>query len=482
MSVKTKETPQGTQCGDGAPIVPVVSDIEMIPSRSIVFVDPTKNLDRYSPDELGLGYLYADTFRPILKYVKDAKIWRYFDSRVWKDDIGNIYVRRCMKDLIAYLKSSEFFDYSKILSKLTKRESIIRDAQDVNPISLSAFDIDQLLYNCQNGTLDLRNGQFRKHNPADLISKVANVTYNPDAKCNRWDIFVREVMCEDDNLVAYLQKSLGYSLSGDTSQECLFVLYGPTTRNGKGTLSETIYHLHGDYSMTMQPDSLAQRKANGSAPSPDIARLAGVRFVNASELPDDMRINAARVKQLTGGDTFTTRFLYSNCFEFRPQFKIFINTNHLPEIGDDSLFSSGRLKLIPFDRHFEDKEQDRGLKSLFREDISKSAILNWLLEGHMRFKSEGLVLPAKAEELLKEYRISSDVVGLYIENVLVSCADDVKARIKTTVFHADFLTWCKTEGITQKPLKQFVSELRRKNILGRDRTIGNYIKGYRLRD
>ena len=242
---------------------------------------------------------------------------------------------------------------------------------------------------------------------------------------------------------------------------------------------ETINNLMGDYSMTIQPASLAQRKAAGKDHSADIARLAGVRFVNASELPTDLKLNAAIVKQMTGGDKVTTRFLHKNFFEYRPQFKIYINTNHLPAIDDDTLFAGRRLRLIPFDRHFDDKSQDHGLKKFFREDVNKSAILNWLLEGYSRYKAEGLATPPRAEELLNEYRKSCDAVGFYIESRLTPCDD--KERKRTLDFHIDFLKWCKNEDVTGLSLREFVKSLRRKKLIGRDMAIGNYIKGFKVK-
>ena len=300
------------------------------------YINPSYNSDRYTPDDLGMGYLFADTFKLNLRYVMGAKHWRYYDGSIWKEDTEGIYASRCAKLLAEHLKSletdnsPEMNGYAGLLAKRTQRDKMIRDGMDVNPLALSDFDADPYLLNCLNGTIDLRIGQFREHDPAHFLSKRANAEYIPDAKCCRWNRFIEEITCGDEELALYLQKILGYGLSGDISEECLFILYGPTTRNGKGTLMETIHNLLGDYSATIQPGSLAQKQSTGSGHSADVARLAGIRFVNASELPSGLKLNAAKVKQMTGGDTLTTRYLYQNFFEYRPQFKIFINTNHLP--------------------------------------------------------------------------------------------------------------------------------------------------------
>ena len=494
-SEETKQQPADTVTGNSAtttadtpPVIDVIRKKEkrIFESSGFSFIKCITKPERYTDDDLGLGYLFADTFHDCLRYVYDADKWYFFGGGSWKLDKGDVYARRCVKALVENLiKNSSKDKFKEEISKRSTRETIIKEARDISPINLSDFDTSPYLLNCSNGTIDLRTGQFRDHDPDDFLSKKVNAVYNPEAKCERWEQFIEQIMCNDKELALYLQKCLGYALSGDTSEECMFILYGPTTRNGKGTLMESIYNLLGDYSRTIQPDSLAQRKANGSGHSDDLARLAGIRFVNASELPNDMKLNAAIVKQMTGGDTVTARFIYKGFFEYRPQFKIFINTNHLPEIVDDSLFSSGRLKLIPFDRHFGDAEQELGLKKLFREDNSRSAILNWLLEGYRRYRSDAdrLALPPKAKELLTEYRKNSDAVGLYIENCLEACdtTNNIKDREKTAKLHSDFLEWYNNEDVAELSLKEFVQSLRQKNLLARDREIGHFIKGYKIK-
>jgi putative DNA primase/helicase len=451
--------------------------------KEIPIIDPSSNPERYTHDDFGMGNLFADTFCCCIRYVYDADEWYYHDGGAWREDKGSDFTRRCVKAFLETLrKMLPEKDFIEELSKRTKRETIIKEARDVYSISLSDFDTNPFLFNCMNGTINLKTGEFYDHNPDNFLSKIANVTYDPNAKCERWKNFINEIMCGDEALSAYLQKSSSYGgLSGDTCEECLYILYGPTTRNGKGTYTESLMNVLGDYARTIQPDSLAQRKANGSGPSADIARLAGVRFVNASELPSGMKLNAAIVKQITGGDTVTARYLYQNFFEYRPQFTPFINTNHLPIIDDDSLFSSGRLKLIPFDKHFNDSEQDTRLKSFFRDENSKSAMLNWLLEGYELYKAEGLTPPPKAEALLREYRKNSDAVGSYVENRLEPCDDDPNRRTKTSEFHTDFIKWAVNEDIADMSLKEFIHALRKKGLLGRDRKIGHFIKRHKIK-
>ena len=177
--------------------------------------------------------------------------------------------------------------------------------------------------------------------------------------------------------------TLGYGLTGDTRYECMFFYYGATTRNGKGTLMESTLNVMGDYGITVRPETIAAKStSNSQNPTEDIARLAGVRFANISEPRRGLVLNEAQIKSMTGNDTLNARFLHENSFDLKPQFKLYVNTNYLPAITDMTLFSSGRIVIIPFDRHFEEWEQDQNLKYEFSKPMVKSAILNWLIEGY----------------------------------------------------------------------------------------------------
>nr|DAE62239.1 MAG TPA: Superfamily 3 helicase [Caudoviricetes sp.] len=265
----------------------------------------------------------------------------------------------------------------------TDSDIYLKDAQSVYPIPMAAFDSNRYLLNCNNGTLDLKAKTFYLHNPDDLLTKICAVDYIPSAHSQRFDAFIDEIMSHDSEKARFLQKSLGYGISGDTRYECLFLLYGELTRNGKGTLMESCLTAVGDYGRTVRPETIAQKQnTNSQAPSEDLARLAGIRFANISESSRGLVLNAAQVKSMTGNDSINARYLHENSFDFKPQFKLYINTNYLPVISDMTLFSSGRVVIIPFDRHFEEWEQDKSLKEEFSKPEVQSAILNWLGDGN----------------------------------------------------------------------------------------------------
>jgi len=190
-----------------------------------------------------------------------------------------------------------------------------------------------------------------------------------------------------------------------------------------------------------------------------------------------LELNIALIKQLTGGDTYTGRFLHENPVEFAPEFKIFINTNHLPRTSDDTVFASGRVKLIPFERHFTPREQDAGLKKLFRRRESMSGIFNWLLEGYRLLQAEELALPKRVQIAIEAYRLETDIIGSFVAETLTAETD---SRLATAEVCSVYKDWASTNGYRPISNRSFTGELRRRHDLRRDGAKGNVLIGYRV--
>lgn len=356
-------------------------------------------------------------------------------------------------------------DYIKHIAKWQQfkyRETILKDAASVQPVSLSEFDSDPYLFNCLNGTLNLRDMSFHEHVSTDRLTMIAGVEYRPEARCERWERFIDEVTINDRALAKFIQKALGYALTGDTRFECFFILYGATSRNGKSTLSETIMRLVGDYGKTANPETIAKRKYSDSrSPSEDIARLVGARFVNMSEPDKSMALNSALVKTLTGGDTVNARFLGENSFQFLPQFKMFIDTNHLPYVSDTTLFSSDRAQIIPFKRHFSEAERDSGLKKRLTAAQSLSGILNWCLDGLKMLRREGFTPPEAVKQATREYEEFSDRIGQFIDSELEA---DPRSEVATNMVFCRYQDWCYSNGFKPEGKNEFRKSLASKGV------------------
>ena len=438
-----------------------------IVSKEYVF-SAIKNMDayhNYQRTDNGTSRLYADVFKNHLRYVPQRKTWYYYDGVRWKEDVGGmIAMEQCKSLVLEMLRYSVDFhnsDYTAYCNKLQTRRNrliILNDAQSVYPVDMSCFDNNRYLFNCENGTINLKTMEFRHHRPKDYITKLAPVCYKPKARCIRFEQFIDEIMSGDSDKAKFVRKILGYAMSGDTRYECMFILYGATTRNGKGTLMESILNVLGDYGKAVKPETIAVKNSNNSSgPSEDIARLAGLRMANISEPGKGMVINAAQVKSMTGNDTINARFLHENSFDFKPQFKLYINTNYLPVVNDMTLFSSNRLFIIPFDRHFETWEQDKTLKAEFMENQAKSAILNWLIEGYIDLRNEGMAPPESVVSATDEYSLESDKIQLFADECLVKTGN---TDVRTSEVYSAYKAWCSVNRMYPESNRVFNQSLR----------------------
>ena len=437
--------------------------------HTVCALNPAEN-DRYPWSDLGNGRLFADLFKDVARFVPERKQWYAFDGTRWIPDTGSLKAMELCKTLANTImryaldindehKRKSYIDFSRKWQSRKTRITILNDAQSVYPISMQEFDSNPLLLNCANGTLDLRTNEFREHSAEDRLTKITPVEYVPGAASERFSLFITEIMSGDMEKARYLQKALGYSVSGDTRYECMFFLFGETTRNGKGTLMESILRVMGDYGRAVRPETIALKlRVNSQNPSEDIARLAGIRLANISEPSRGLLLNAAQVKAMTGNDTLNARFLHENSFDFKPQFKLYINTNYLPVITDTTLFTSGRVLIIPFDRHFEEYEQDKGLKAEFGKPEVQSAILNWMLEGYRLLQTEGFTPPQSVIDATNAYYHDSDKIAQFAEDCLVADAD---AETKTAEIYEVYRTWCEGNGFFTENSKNFLAEIRK---------------------
>ena len=428
-----------------------------------------ENSRLYTWTDIGGGYLFADCFQRIVRYVPEKKCWYKYEDGIWAADSSNLFtMERCKElanELIRYTltitdeqRRQEYLKYCTKWQNRNVRETILKDAQSVHPISMSEFDSDPYVFNCKNGTLHLDTMVFTAHSPEDKLTKISGVTYRPEAKSERFSSFIKEICSDDQEKAAFLQKAFGYGITGDTRYECLFVLYGATTRNGKGTLCESVLKVLGGYACTARPETLGVKpNPNSQNASEDVARLAGIRFANISEPGKGLLLNVALVKSMTGNDTMNARFLHENSFDFKPQFKLYINTNYLPVINDMTLFSSGRIVIIPFDRHFDEDEQDKDLKKQFAKPKCQSAILNWLIEGYQLLQKKGLSQPEKVKAATKEYMVDSNKIRQFVEEVLTEAP---ALEIKTATVYDRYRQWCDDNGCRAESSRNFNQELR----------------------
>ncbi|MDD6490269.1 MAG: phage/plasmid primase, P4 family [Clostridia bacterium] len=348
------------------------------------------------------------------------------------------------------------------------RKNIVDDIASILHINFEKFDDKPLLFNVRNCTINLETLDVQNQNAEDLLTKIADVDYNPTAVSPVWDKFIDTTFCGNEEDKKFIQKSLGYCLSGIKDAECVFVCYGPTTRNGKGVLFNTILGVFGDYGKPMAFSTVASSKnsKNGSSPSPDLIELKGSRLVSASEPDKGAYFDAGLLKQLTGRDYITARQIYGKQVKFLPEFSIFISCNNRPNVSDNSVFQSGRIKEIKFDKHFSDDEQDKDLKNKLLDENTKSAILNWLIEGYKLYKAEGLKPTAKMAESVKQYEADNDIIQIYINERLEPLETQLSKNKcdKAVWIRKDYIDWCKMLGCSPIGRATFKEELTKHGI------------------
>ena len=451
---------------------------------------------RYTYNDIGMSKLFADIYKPKIRYNVTAKQWYYYNGKVWKEDTGGMITLQKMKELskvlIFYSATIEddtirksFVKYISKLGDLTAREKIVKDSRDNMFISQTDFDKDTDLFNCQNGTLNLKTLKFTEHNANDLLSKISNVVYNPKAKCSKFNKFMNQIMRGIKSKIQYLQKAFGYSLTADVFLETCFILWGKTTRNGKGTLIKTILYMLGDYGKSAPPEILSVKKQgkDSSRPSGDIARLNDCRFLSISEPERQMYIDSALLKTLTGRDKITARYLCQSEFEFDPMFKLFINTNYLPIISDETVFESDRINVITFDKHFKEDERDLHLKDKLQEEKEISGIFNWCLEGLKMFREEELIAPEEVKTATAEYKKSNDKFQIFFDEQLVKS----HKNITLADIYNSYKKWCEENGFAPQSKRIIKAKLKAKGIFRDSGTVdsitrSNVVVGYELKE
>jgi putative DNA primase/helicase len=357
-------------------------------------------------------------------------------------------------------------------------ESMIDIAKKLNGVSVTPDELDAnpMLLNCENGVIDLRNGSLIPHSDSRklLLTKIAPVNYHPSARCPQWLKFLDRIFDHNTTLIEYVQKIIGYSLTGDVTEKALFMFHGDGN-NGKTTLLETIRRLLGDYAGMVEIDALMS-KSQDSARERAMASLHGKRFVTASESDYGQHFNEALIKRLTGMGRLEGRYLYSNSFQFDPLFKLFIDANHKPIIKgtDEAIWI--RMRLLPFTVTIPKDEIDKDLWRKLRAELP--GILAWAVEGCLKWRKEGLTIPSAVSRASEAYREEMDIVSMFLSDC---CDADAGSTERALTLYQAFTAWCRENGEGAMDQASFGRRLGKLGYTATHTRAGNCWKGLRLR-
>jgi P4 family phage/plasmid primase-like protien len=415
--------------------------------------------------------------------------WYLWDGKRWNEDKVS-KVLQIAKDTVRAIYEeaarSDDPDMRKSLGEHAMRsesrsriESMVSLAKSEVPILPDEMDKNIWAFNCENGVINLKSGELQPHSRDYMMTKISPVTYDASADCPTWKGFLNDIFQDEQgnikqDTIDFLQKAVGYSLTGSTTEQVLFFLYG-TGRNGKSTFMNVIKDILGDYGKQTNAETFTVKKSDRV--NNDIAALKGARMVAATESEEGARLAESLVKQLTGGEPVQARFLHQEYFEYVPQFKIFFTTNHKPVIrgADEGIWR--RIRLVPFTVRVPDEKLDKDLPEKLRNEMP--GILRWMVEGCLKWQQEGLGVPQEVKEATNSYRDEMDTIGSFISDL---CIVHENAKTLASDLYRQYGYWCQDNGEYEITKQKFNRKLEERGFKkGRDGR-GIYLAGIGLRD
>jgi putative DNA primase/helicase len=437
-----------------------------------------------SRTEFGLADRMADHHGGVLKWVPQWATWAVYQGGVWRKDspqTGEWYAQmmiRCLEDTEALSYEDDKGEapdgtvlpsprdmFMEWVAKQQTRKAVSSAARlstglPVMRMDQETFDKDLMLLNVKNGVVNLETGELLDHSPDFRMTLQAQAHYRRGEPAPMWEAFLRRVQ-PDPAMRAYLQRVAGYCATGRTDEQAMFLWHGAGA-NGKSVAQSVIAHVLGAYAQTMPVSTLMASTVDDRIPN-DVARMAGIRFLVASETAQNKKLDEQRLKQLTGGDTVSARYMRAEWFEFKPVGKIQLTTNHLPRMSDDAA-TWRRIHLITWPVVIPEHERDGTLQQRLISEES-AGILNWVIAGALAWQQDGLSPPEGVLAAKEEYRVEEDVIAQFIAAMIdVTEPRNSAAGRDTASLHQAFQYWAGTESLAAEakmPRKAFTARMRK---------------------
>lgn len=452
---------------NAARLAPPLDDETVVTiAKSISRYDPENEAASFKLTDVGNAERFVAMFKDEVKYCPAYKKWFVWNGKFWEQDEGAIieYAIQCVRSIYAYAALLPDGDERKAVLQHavrsengTKIKILVQLASGMKDLMVTPeeWDANPWLLNCQNGTINLKTGKLQPFNKTDLLTRICSANYDENCATPLWDMLIETITKGDTELASYMQKALGYALTGDTSEQVMFVLYG-TGSNGKSTFLNIFAAVLNTYAQSASSEAFLQKKNENV--NNDIARLKGARFVSAIELEENKRLAESLIKSMTGGDKLVTRFLYGEYFEYLPQFKVFLAANHKPIIRDTTHSIWRRIKLMPFENTFTEKDRDKHFADkIMAKELP--GILAWAVKGCLLWQKEGISDPPVVKRATAEYRTEMDSFSTFFDEC---CEARENGRTSNKMLRSTYDEWCRDNGeyaLSQRPFSQKLIEM-----------------------
>ena len=402
----------------------------------------------------GNAVRFVNAYGHAAHYCYAWKKWLIFDGKRWKVDEEDMVVlmardvaqsiRREAAGITDGTARRDISKWAKTSQNSGRIAAMLRFARSDLSIKSEALDSDIWLLNCENGTLDLRTGELREHRREDYVTKLCPKAYDRSAIAHRFERFLNEVFDGDQGTIGFVRRYAGSSASGSTKDRAFVILWG-AGKNGKTTFLELLRAVLGDYAKDTPITTVMQKDYEGVGN--DVAALKGSRFVTASESEKGKKLAVAKIKKLVGSDTVSARFLYGEFFEFKPEMKLWIATNHKPVIEETADGIWDRVHLVPFRVRFDGDKADEDLGAKLGAEAA--GVLAWIVRGCLEWQREGLNPPPAVLAATEQYREESDPLGIFFADC---CVLHPEAEVPATRLHEAYIQWVLEVG--EEPMKQ----------------------------
>ena len=430
------------------------SDVVAVHQAGAVPVEENSAADKFPLTNTGNAEFFAQRFSGRVAYRHDLRQWLIWRSPVWRPDVDAEVWRLALeavrerqrlalgiadadkkKQALRFLLGCED-DY--------RLRSMLVIAGTLTSLAKSGVEFDRRddLLAVENGVIEMQTGEFREGRPGDYLTQCAAVAYDPQATAPRWERFVNEIFGGDEELAAFLQRAVGYTLTGWTLEQVFFFCYGSKGANGKSTLFEVLRALLGDFATNTSFETFAGDAYKGSHQE-SLMVLENARLVTALESSHAGGLNEAVVKIVTGGDPLTGSRKYQRTRTFMPKFKLWLAANSLPRVKDVSPAFWRRVILLPFLERFEGERADKHLSDKLKSELP--GILNWALAGCAAYQQQGLNPPRRCADAAEAWRVENDPLAEFLS----TCKTGPREEVQASELYASYERWCIQNGVAQ---------------------------------